>query len=460
MIKGPILHISLSTLSAYPRAPNEDFVVEARFRKRVRKDANTEAAKSMGHTDPSGTQSSQRDVRPHSQAPNSPKDAVSSPAQNVGDELSASLDDFKIPRTSLPANLSDLSPEKLLARELGLEQTRRYSADDILSISNCLKLATKLVAGKGLLDDRWEGTNRGWIPSFKKGVERGIQLIVNEAPVTHVIAGMIAGPFAFKIARIDTHEGMTLADRDRSKHFIRTAIIEKFGFDVLKSIETRRYLDFCRNDIHQEDASLIGQAQKAFFAAFDLYEGIDRQWGPHENMPLIHHASEVGLLLLAARYPSTTVAAGFLHDAFENYCLTPHDQITEMIHNRLANSFTYGEIETVLRKIHDNTEPAKSAAPENWEQRKGKVFKALHHADSDTTAVCCASKISTLANANKWNYLDQPLSAWSKGTFQQNLEHFRSLGRLFEEKGLRLELLDVFNEQLTRFTGWRNRGED
>lgn len=383
-------------------------------------------------------------------------------AQPRGEALQGSLSDayasISLPHI-LPPPSSAPSLERRIAAGTESEYSSCYSHASISDVSKCLKLATKLIAGRGLCTGRWDEEHRSWYNLFKSSVGRGIQLIANEAPVKHVLAGMLPAPTSYDHAYCEIKEDRSTAQSAQRQSRINSIIVNKFGYDVLNSIEHHSFLAFCHCEIEHEEASVVSQAQKAFLTAFDLYEGIDRQWGPKQNLPLIHHASEVGLLLLAARYPATTVAAGFLHDAFENYCAIPHSEIVDIIHARLANSFTYGEIQTVIRKIKDNTETVKSAAPNNWEERKGTVFKALHYADADTTAVCCASKISTLANANKWNYLEQPLSAWSKGTFQQNLEHFRTLGRLFEEKGVRAELRDVFNEQLQRFSAWRNRQE-
>lgn len=320
-----------------------------------------------------------------------------------------------------------------------------YSATELSDLKNCLKFATKLmVRGESL----WSEKGTQWYAVFEASIERGIQLIVAKAPIEHVMAGLLSDPFNFiksKSRATDSSESLLL---------IQGKIEAKFGSATIKSLESESFARYCKESLSQESDPAAHQSNAAFYMAASLYWGIDRRWGPNETLPLMQHASEVGLLLLAAQYSTQTVAAGFLHDAFENYIKMPKDEILREFNSKLVGYFTPHEVNRIAALIEANTEPAKGHCEENWLVRKSEVFNALHRGDSEMAAVCCASKISTLAAGNKWKYLGQPIQRWSQGTHAQNMVHFQTLARLFEEKGVSTDLIGAFNKQLDLFSKW------
>ena len=327
-----------------------------------------------------------------------------------------------------------------------------YSATELSDLKNCLKFATKLmVRGEAL----WSEKAIQWYGVFEASIERGIQLIVAKAPIEHVMAGLLSDPFNFiksKLRATDPSESL-LVIKDKIE-VIKDKIEAKFGYATIKSLESESFAQYCKEKVSQESDPAAHQSYAAFCMAASLYWGIDRRWGPNETLPLMQHASEVGLLLLAAQYSTQTVAAGFLHDAFENYIKMPKDEILREFNSKLVGYFTPHEVNRIVALIEANTEPGKGHCDENWLVRKSEVFNALHRGDPEMAAVCCASKISTLAAGNKWKYLGQPIQRWSQGTHAENMVHFQTLGRLFEEKGVSTDLIGAFNKQLDLFSKW------
>ena len=307
-----------------------------------------------------------------------------------------------------------------------------------------------MVRGEAL----WSEKAIQWYGVFEASIERGIQLIVAKAPIEHVMAGLLSDPFNFiksKSRATDSSESLLL---------IQGKIEAKFGSATIKSLESESFARYCKESVSQESDPAAHQSNAAFYMAASLYWGIDRRWGPNETLPLMQHASEVGLLLLAAQYSTQTVAAGLLHDAFENYIKMPKEEILREFNSKLVGYFTPHEVNRIVALIEANTEPGKGYCDENWLVRKSEVFNALHRGDSEMAAVCCASKISTLAAGNKWKYLGQPIQRWSQGTHAENMVHFQTLARLFEEKGVSTDLIGAFNKQLDLFSKWDEYSPD
>jgi len=58
---------------------------------------------------------------------------------------------------------------------------------------------------------------------------------------------------------------------------------------------------------------------KALRLAGWIYKGVERKWGSHDQLPLSAHALEVALLLAFAGQRQELIAAGALHDLYEDY---------------------------------------------------------------------------------------------------------------------------------------------
>lgn len=197
----------------------------------------------------------------------------------------------------------------------------------------------------------------------------------------------------------------------------------------------------------QQSSGLSGQdlldIRSALRLSFRLFDEQRRSWGPSETLPLSAHTSEVGMLLLASGEKRCVIIAGFLHDLFEGYIKTDRAELEARVRNKFGDE--------VVRLIESVTEPPKSALPGNWAERKSAVLEKLEKEDRDAATLSCATKISTIAAGNKYLRMGRPLSEWSAGGAQENLDVFEKHLELYARKGVTPALLEQFDLELSLF---------
>lgn len=199
----------------------------------------------------------------------------------------------------------------------------------------------------------------------------------------------------------------------------------------------------------QQEMELLSEA--IIFSHEKFADAKSRPWGPHERLPMFRHAAEVGMLLACAGEPAEVVAAGLLHDFLELYI--PGVSAKQM-DTMLYLAFT-PRVAEIVRNI---TEPPKGSSSENWLERKMRVLDSLQSQGRDASTVALAAKISTMGEGNKHLYVTKSpngISQWSKGSWEQNLEMFKRLRVVFEEKGCPKSLLDRYDLELYRWESFR-----
>jgi hypothetical protein len=184
----------------------------------------------------------------------------------------------------------------------------------------------------------------------------------------------------------------------------------------------------------------IVQLRDCLRESFALMQDIHRKWGPDQILSHCSHTSEVGMLLILARCPVEVVVAGFLHDVFEGYIKG------EVADRRKHVQDVFGA--EVYRLIDAVTEPPKSAAADNWKNRKAVVLENLANGDDRVAMICCAIKTSTLSEGNEFLLRGGKITEWSAGSAQENLELYEKYEAEFVRKGVPACLIDQYRLEL------------
>lgn len=190
------------------------------------------------------------------------------------------------------------------------------------------------------------------------------------------------------------------------------------------------------------------QHREGLSVAAALFEGAMRKWGPEERLPLLWHLGEVGMLLIAAGAGDALVNAGYNHDAFENYVATERELIAELIRDRLGAP--------VVELIEAVTEPRTEEHIKQFWPRKLQMLQQLKESDRDAAVLSIATKVSTLSAGNKFLYVKRPITDWSRGTLDENIEFHTMLLDLYKEREVPTELLLQLEIEIERMKTHRN----
>lgn len=324
-----------------------------------------------------------------------------------------------------------------LANTLQADRTG-YDHVETKLITDSLKLCTKVVCGTE------ENLEPHAYASLQVVVNLAFELINLRVEPIDIVSEILRFPLD---QRLNT-------DAERYAQTVR----RKFGISILDNT-TRRAGDspegnsfgslthsYSRTGIFsQQEMELLFQA--VIFSHEKFADAKSRPWGPHERLPMFRHAAEVGMLLACAGEPAEVVAAGLLHDFLELYIPGVSEQQMDMM---LYLAFT-PRVAEIVRNI---TEPPKGSSSENWRERKMRVLDSLQSQGRDASTVALAAKISTMSEGNKHLYVTKrpdDISKWSKGSWEQNLEMFKRLRAVFEEKGCPKSLLDRYDLELHRW---------
>lgn len=335
---------------------------------------------------------------------------------------------------------------------------RGYRFTDTLLITNALKFASKVydpenrpvqLSARRDLD----------LPFFPHAVEVGIKLMAKGAPRSIVVAGLLHDVFHAYVKGDETKLINTLASK--FEHTMRQprALVEYIKgvspairpdaeqWHAAKRTITddllRQAPDDKRIPLHYPDSD-VAYISKAMWFANNFFSGIRRKWGTEETLPMLRHAAETGLILMAHGHSKEVVAAGFLHDVYEGY-------VKGVERSRIENKVKKRFGDTVHNLISAVTEPRVDVS---WLDRKMVVVKQLQKGDVDVNTLVCASKISTIAEGNKFAYVGGNLNDWSGGSPEENLRIFNILSDTFRAAGVDRRLCSRFDFEVHRWSDY------
>lgn len=145
-----------------------------------------------------------------------------------------------------------------------------------------------------------------------------------------------------------------------------------------------------------------------------------------------------------ARTDGELIQAGLLHDTLEGYV----DKSLADVQER----YKFTVPKNILALVEAVTEPPKGPEWHNWFERKHTVLRKIDAGPPAAAALCCATKISTVAAGNKTLYTGCDLSEWSKGSLEDNLIMLRAYRDIFVAKGVPQLLLDEFDREMEMFS--------
>lgn len=409
--------------------------------------------------------------------------------------------------------------ERVVSGDLSLKKPLQaaYSSEELLQITNALKLAAKLF--EPLSRSNLSTQHKVNLPLMESAVDVAFRLMAAGAPLKHVIAGLLHDSFNGYVngsrdelaKNIDRKFGQTSEDGiispllsrvstpDRADAEVWLARKKEIVQTILDTVpaESLRSTPFKPEDLEfvlsalrashnlfsqatarsggpseqlstlrhtfpadslrssplkirpPEVGELVLSAPPAGFipASFNLFDQAKpRPWGPNEQLSMFRHSAEVGLLLFGSGQPKEVVAAGLMHDFYEGYVSTPREQIEAHV------IMHFGE--EVHHLISAVTEPPKAATPGNWRERKLAVVQKLQGEDATANTIVCASKISTIAEGNKFLYEAGVIDEWSSGSWADNLAVFKELRDLFTRKGVPADLIKRYDLEITRWSSW------
>jgi hypothetical protein len=159
---------------------------------------------------------------------------------------------------------------------------------------------------------------------------------------------------------------------------------------------------------------------------------------------MFHHASQVGLLLVGSGQPKEVVVAGLMHDFYEGYVKRPtRTELEKHVRTHFGDR--------VHDLIHAITEPPKGPEEGNWRERKLSVVNSLRSAGRDANTIVCASKISTMAEGNKFLHVNGNVEGWSAGSWKDNLGIFTELRQIFADNQVPWSLVHRYDVELERW---------
>jgi hypothetical protein len=334
-----------------------------------------------------------------------------------------------------------------------------YSSEELLQITNALKLAAKLF--EPISRSNLSTQHNVNLPLMEYAVDVGFRLMAGGAPLKQVIAGLLHDSFngyvigsRDELARnIDRKFGQTSEDGVISPLLSRVSTPDRADAEVWlarKKEIVQTILDTVpegslrSTPYTPEDLDFVLSALRASHNLFN--QAKPRPWGPTEQLSMFRHSAEVGLLLFGSGQSKEIVAAGLMHDFYEGYVSTPREQIEALV------IVQFGE--EVHHLISAVTEPPKAQAAGNWRERKLSVVSKLREEDARANTIACASKISTIAEGNKFLYEAGVIEEWSSGSWADNLAVFNDLRTLFAQKGVPADLIKRYDLELKRWSSW------
>lgn len=376
----------------------------------------------------------------------------------------AAIDELLGPRTpaaDTPLPESATTPPSVSLTESTFTRAL-YSYNDLLSITDALKFAAKIFT-----PDRTPGTAQPAqvrqnvpVPLLESAVDIALQLIVEGAPTKYVVAGILNDVFSgyvdFKRADLNETIDRKFGDLDdtgkisdliglvsKTDSPVRDVWLQRRAKVVSSLLAEIPDSDLLKSPYNKSDLHYMTKALRCVHNTFG--EAKPRPWGPKETLPMFHHASQVGLLLVGSGQPKEVVVAGLMHDFYEGYVKKPGRE----------------ELETLIKlnfgdRVHDLivaiTEPPKGCEEGNWLRRKLTVVNSLQAAGRDANTIACASKISTMAEGNKFLYLTGTVDGWSAGSWDDNLRVFKELRTIFVANQVPWSLVHRYDVELKRWS--------
>lgn len=350
--------------------------------------------------------------------------------------------------------MSALSTDSTTAKAL-------YSYNDLLSITDALKFAAKIFTPDRAATITHPAQVRANVPVplLESAVDIALQLIVAGAPTKYVVAGILNDVFSGYVDSNRTDLNTTINRKfgdldDTGKISDLIGLVSKTDSPIPDVWLQRKAkvvssllaeipdTDRLKSPYTQDDLTYMTKALRYVHNTFG--EAKPRPWGPNETLPMFHHASQVGLLLVGSGQPKEVVVAGLMHDFYEGYVRKPTRQELES-HVRTY----FGD------RVHDLiaaiTEPPKGPETGNWRERKLAVVNSLHTAGRDANTIVCASKISTMAEGNKFLHVNGNVNGWSAGSWNDNLSVFNELREIFVANQVPWPLVHRYDVELKRW---------
>jgi hypothetical protein len=381
---------------------------------------------------------------------------LKTPDQNRAELADAALDELSrgaiTSKNDQPPSAA--SPESSVAKAL-------YSYSDLLSITDALKFAAKIFTPDRTLGVTQPAQVRANVPVplLESAVDIALQLIVAGAPTKYVVAGILNDVFSgyvdFKRADLNTTINRKFGDLDDSGKIsdliglvsktdspIPDVWLQRKAKVVSSLIAEIPDTDRLKSPYNQHDLMYMTKALRYVHNTFG--EAKPRPWGPNETLPMFHHASQVGLLLVGSGQPKEVVVAGLMHDFYEGYVKRPtRTELEKHVRTHFGDR--------VHDLIHAITEPPKGPEEGNWRERKLSVVNSLRSAGRDANTIVCASKISTMAEGNKFLHVNGNVEGWSAGSWKDNLGIFTELRQIFADNQVPWSLVHRYDVELERW---------
>jgi hypothetical protein len=338
--------------------------------------------------------------------------------------------------------------ESLNAPRTTKEPRSSYDHNESRLITDAFKLFTKVICGTS--EESMEPV------AYKRlGIvaELTYKLVNLRAEPSEIVKTISEFPSPGKL-----HSGFQdYAEMIKRKFGIEIAeeAVERTSYQAARASIEKRIIERQQHTaLSQEDLSTVLDA--VAFAHDKFSQAKHRPWGPEEKLPMFRHAVEVGLILACAGETADVVTAGVLHDFLELYIPgVSQQEMDQMLYLAFGPRVT-----EIIRSI---TEPPKTSESANWLTRKSQVLEELRKHDRSVSSVALAAKISTIGEGNKYLYVTknpEDISAWSRGSWAENLEMFRRLRDVCQQKGVPDALISRYDVELRRWESFRPRGDE
>jgi hypothetical protein len=152
------------------------------------------------------------------------------------------------------------------------------------------------------------------------------------------------------------------------------------------------------------------------------------------------HLSQVAWMLECSGLDAQTVAAGYLHDTFEDTKLSPQELLGMIGDAR------------VVELIEHVTEPPKAEGGEgDWESRNEAYLKRIRKAPAEAIALSCADKTANLIDFTLLMRKGFGIERFASRAFPVQLHKFESLSQVFRGTSIPGSLTHRFERALTDF---------
>lgn len=157
------------------------------------------------------------------------------------------------------------------------------------------------------------------------------------------------------------------------------------------------------------------------------------------------HLAQVAWMLESARLEPWVVAAGYLHDTFEDTTVSAQE-LERMIGD-----------ERVVVLIDEVTEPPKQEEGDgDWEQRNAAYLVRIRTASAEAIALSCADKTANLIDFTLLMRAGHPIESFASRGFPVQFQKFERLAEVFRPAPIPHVLVQRFNQALD---GFRIAGE-